>query len=105
MTEALAWLVCRGLRPKVVHRGALRAGVESRDPPKKMEVLATERAKEAELLAMLVEHQVQAGACVSLADAPGGAQAAIPGALWCRVRFERCQFGLKCLGERARGTG
>eukprot|EP00969_Alexandrium_andersonii_P251862 11132054-Alexandrium_andersonii.AAC.1 len=84
MTEALAWLVCRGLCPKVVRCGSLRPGLRG-EPPKKMELLAAERAKETELLALLVEHQVQAVACVSLADVPGGARAAIPEALWCRV--------------------
>eukprot|EP00969_Alexandrium_andersonii_P004059 176081-Alexandrium_andersonii.AAC.1 len=69
-----------------------------------MELLAAERAKETELLSLLVEHQVQAGAGVSLAFVPGGAPEAIlgaipgiPGALWCRVKFDGCQFGLKCL--------
>eukprot|EP00969_Alexandrium_andersonii_P123868 5474061-Alexandrium_andersonii.AAC.1 len=61
MTEALAWLVCRGLKPKVVHCGSLHLG--RMEPPKKMEILAAERAKEVELLALLVEHQVQADAC------------------------------------------
>eukprot|EP00969_Alexandrium_andersonii_P055577 2448824-Alexandrium_andersonii.AAC.1 len=69
-----------------------------------MELLAAERLKEAELLSLLAEHQVQANACVSWAVGSGGAQA-LPGALWCRVQFDGCQFGLKCLGERARGTG
>eukprot|EP00969_Alexandrium_andersonii_P259828 11489127-Alexandrium_andersonii.AAC.1 len=69
-----------------------------------MELLAAERAKGAELLSLLVEHHVQAGACASLAFGAGGAQP-IPGALWCRVKFDGSQFGLKCLGERARGTG
>eukprot|EP00969_Alexandrium_andersonii_P094186 4161804-Alexandrium_andersonii.AAC.1 len=68
-----------------------------------MELLAAERAKEAELRSLLVEHQVQAGACASLAAEAGGAR--LPGALWCRIKFDGCQFGLKCLGERARGTG
>eukprot|EP00969_Alexandrium_andersonii_P223188 9857819-Alexandrium_andersonii.AAC.1 len=88
MTEASAWLVCRGLCPKVVHCGSLHVG---REPPKKMEFFAAERAKEAELLALLVEHQVQAGACVSLVASPNGAQP-IPGALWCKVKFDGCQF-------------
>eukprot|EP00969_Alexandrium_andersonii_P082572 3640007-Alexandrium_andersonii.AAC.1 len=57
MTEALAWLVCRGLRPKVVHCGSLRLG---RETAKKMELLAGERAKETELRSLLVEHQAQA---------------------------------------------
>eukprot|EP00969_Alexandrium_andersonii_P032809 1432432-Alexandrium_andersonii.AAC.1 len=74
-----------------------------------MEILAAERAKEVELIALLVEHQAQAGACVSLTDTCaavlGGGSLAIPEALWCRVKFDGCQFGLKCLGERARGTG
>eukprot|EP00969_Alexandrium_andersonii_P142368 6294904-Alexandrium_andersonii.AAC.1 len=62
-----------------------------------MERLAAERAKEAELLSLLVEHQAQAGVCASLASEAGGA---IPGAFWCRVKFDGRQFGLKCLGER-----
>eukprot|EP00969_Alexandrium_andersonii_P034467 1508199-Alexandrium_andersonii.AAC.1 len=74
MTEALAWLVCRGLRPKVVHCGSLHCG--RKDPPKKMELLAAERAREVELIALLVEDQAQVGACVSMADTravvPGG---------------------------------
>eukprot|EP00969_Alexandrium_andersonii_P048508 2128187-Alexandrium_andersonii.AAC.1 len=72
-----------------------------------MELLAAERAKEVELLSLLVEHQVQAGACASLAAEAGGAQLPppFPGALWRRVKFDGCQFGLKCLGERARGAG
>eukprot|EP00969_Alexandrium_andersonii_P250955 11091637-Alexandrium_andersonii.AAC.1 len=38
-----------------------------------MELLAAERAKEAELLSLLAEHQAQVGACASLAvDARGG---------------------------------
>eukprot|EP00969_Alexandrium_andersonii_P187287 8275252-Alexandrium_andersonii.AAC.1 len=74
-----------------------------------MEILAAERAKEDELLALLVEHQVQAGGGVSLTDTCAGASCgvlvAFPEALWCRIKFDGCQFGLKCLGERARGTG
>eukprot|EP00969_Alexandrium_andersonii_P079423 3502077-Alexandrium_andersonii.AAC.1 len=59
-TEALAWLVCRGLRPKVARCGSLHLGCE---PPKKMELLAAERAKETGLFSLLVEHQAQAGVC------------------------------------------
>eukprot|EP00969_Alexandrium_andersonii_P167204 7390935-Alexandrium_andersonii.AAC.1 len=63
-----------------------------------MDVLAAERAKEAELIALLVEHQVQTSACVSLTDTCaamlGGGDSAIFEALWCRVRFDGCQFGL-----------
>eukprot|EP00969_Alexandrium_andersonii_P239925 10592265-Alexandrium_andersonii.AAC.1 len=71
-----------------------------------MELLAAERSKEAELLSLLVGHQVQAGSCVLAAVEAGGAQVpGLPGALWCRVKFDGCQFGLKCLGERAWGTG
>eukprot|EP00969_Alexandrium_andersonii_P289449 12793711-Alexandrium_andersonii.AAC.1 len=82
MTEALAWLVCRGLRPEVARCGSLRLGL---GPPKKMELLAAERAKEAELLSLLVEHQVQAGVCASLAVEAGGARTPpFPGALWRR---------------------
>eukprot|EP00969_Alexandrium_andersonii_P247528 10937896-Alexandrium_andersonii.AAC.1 len=67
-----------------------------------MEILAAERAKEVELIALLVEHQVQASACVSLTDTCAAVfgSPAFPGALWCRVKFDGCQFGLKCLGER-----
>eukprot|EP00969_Alexandrium_andersonii_P264740 11701165-Alexandrium_andersonii.AAC.1 len=61
--RSLAWLVCPGLRPKVVHDGSLQLG---RETAKKMELLAAERAKETELLSLLVEHQVQAGACAPL---------------------------------------
>eukprot|EP00969_Alexandrium_andersonii_P225533 9960093-Alexandrium_andersonii.AAC.1 len=68
-----------------------------------MELLAAERAKEVELLSLLVEHEVQARVCVSLAVTSGGAT--LPGALWRRAKFDGCQYGLKCLGERARGTG
>eukprot|EP00969_Alexandrium_andersonii_P254836 11264700-Alexandrium_andersonii.AAC.1 len=68
-----------------------------------MELLAAERAKEAELLSLLLEHQAQAGVGASLVVEAGGAP--LPGALWFRVKFDKCQFGLKCLGERARGIG
>eukprot|EP00969_Alexandrium_andersonii_P195398 8632124-Alexandrium_andersonii.AAC.1 len=101
VTEALAWLVCRGLRPKVMHCGSLHLGGE---PAKKMELLATERAKEAELISLLVEHQAQAGACAAPRWVLRPAGHSFP-EHWCRVKFDGCQFGLKCLGERARGTG
>eukprot|EP00969_Alexandrium_andersonii_P040016 1753866-Alexandrium_andersonii.AAC.1 len=67
-----------------------------------MDLLAAERAKEEYLLSLFVEHQAQSGVGVSLARE---ASEAVPGALWRGVKFGERQFGLRRLGEWARGSG